>query len=212
MANPLEFCDIDSGKYTLMDYQTFDTSVEGSMCNPAAVLFGTIGASMSMALSAVGTAYGTAKACEGIAKTCEMYPRFLMQAMLPVVMGGVGAIYGLVVAVMIGNGITAGKYTLWKGFIDLAAGLAVGVSGIGSGYAIGVSGDTGVRMAGENPRTFVGMILVMVFAGVPSLYGLIVALTMSASSDTGCHTVCYNPCCDKGACATWDGTAMACPQ
>ena len=57
-------------------------------------------------------------------------------------------------------------------------GIAVGIAGIGGGYAIGISGDTGDRMAAQNPKGFVAMILVMVFAGVPQLYGLIVALTM----------------------------------
>ena len=36
-------------------------------------------------------------------------------------------------------------YSLFSGFIHLAAGLATGMSGIAGGYAIGVVGDAGVR-------------------------------------------------------------------
>ena len=56
---------------------------------------------------------------------------------------GVGAIYGLVVSVLIGNGINA-EYTLWKGFLDLGSGAIVGGSGIAAGWAIGVCGETGM--------------------------------------------------------------------
>ena len=70
------------------------------------------------------------------------------------------------------------KSNLSSAFQLLGGGLAVGLSGLAAGIAIGIIGDTGVRAMGQQPRLFVGMILVLVFAEVLGIYGLIVALIL----------------------------------
>mmetsp|Transcript_26504 Transcript_26504/g.25633 ORF Transcript_26504/g.25633 Transcript_26504/m.25633 type:complete len:135 (-) Transcript_26504:8-412(-) len=126
-----------------------------------------------------------------------------MKSIIPVVMAGIIAIYGLVVSVLIANGMgSPDQYTLFKGFIDLGAGLAVGISGLAAGFAIGIVGDSGVRGTAQQPKLFVGMILILIFAEVLGLYGLIVALILNQSATKGsdCHSTCYNPCCSDGVC------------
>jgi len=88
------------------------------------------------------------------------------------------AIYGLVVSVLLAGQLSAvsAGYTLYKGFLHLGAGLAVGLSGLAAGFAIGIVGDAGVRGTAQQPRLFVGMILILIFAEVLGLYGLIVAI------------------------------------
>ena len=66
-----------------------------------------------------------------------------------------------------------------RSFVHLGAGLSVGLSGLAAGYAIGIVGDAGVRGTAQQPRLFVGMILILIFAEVLGLYGLIVALILS---------------------------------
>jgi hypothetical protein len=46
-------------------------------------------------------------------------------------------------------------------------------------------------------QLFVGMILILIFAEVLGLYGLIVALILNTQggSTSSCHAACYNPCC-----------------
>ncbi len=56
--------------------------------------------------------------------------------------------------------------TLYAGFISLAAGLSVGLSGLAAGFAVGVVGDAGVRGSAQQPKLFVGMILILIFAEV----------------------------------------------
>ena len=68
----------------------------------------------------------------------------------------------------------------FRGFVHLGAGLAVGLSGLAAGYAIGIVGDAGVRGTAQQPRLFVGMILILIFAEVLGLYGLIVAIYLYA--------------------------------
>lgn len=70
-------------------------------------------------------------------------------------------------------------YTLFTGFLHLASGLAVGLSGLAAGFAIGIVGDAGVRGTAQQPRLFIGMILILIFAEVLGLYGLIVALVLT---------------------------------
>jgi V-type H+-transporting ATPase proteolipid subunit len=85
---------------------------------------------------------------------------------------------------------------LYTGFIQLGAGLSVGLAGLAAGFAIGIVGDAGVRGTAQQPRLFVGMvsslfvksrltivqILILIFAEVLGLYGLIVALILNTKS------------------------------
>ena len=66
-----------------------------------------------------------------------------------------------------------------RSFMHLGAGLSVGLSGLAAGFAIGIVGDAGVRGTAQQPRLFVGMILILIFAEVLGLYGLIVALILA---------------------------------
>jgi len=98
-------------------------------------------------------------------------------------MAGIIAIYGLVVSVLISNDLTQ-KTPLFTGFIQLGAGLSVGLAGLAAGFAIGIVGDAGVRGTAQQPRLFVGMILILIFAEVLGTYKLIVARSLSGRSPT----------------------------
>jgi V-type H+-transporting ATPase proteolipid subunit len=63
---------------------------------------------------ALGAAYGTAKSGCGISAMAVMRPEFIMKSVIPVVMAGIIAIYGLVVAVLIANNIGTDNYGLYK--------------------------------------------------------------------------------------------------
>lgn len=58
--------------------------------------------------TALGAAYGTAKSGTGIAAMSVMRPELIMKSIIPVVMAGIIAIYGLVVAVLIANSLNDG--------------------------------------------------------------------------------------------------------
>ena len=60
---------------------------------------------------ALGASYGTAKAGVGISAAAVLKPEFIMKSVIPVVMAGIIAIYGLVVAVII-TGKIGQQYTL----------------------------------------------------------------------------------------------------
>lgn len=160
---------------------------EESIVPPAYTpFFGVLGAASAIVFSSFGAAYGTAKSGTGIAAMAVMRPELIMKSIIPVVMAGIIAIYGLVVAAILANSISEGGkpngYSLYKAFMHLGAGLSVGLSGLAAGFAIGIVGDAGVRGTAQQPRLFVGMILILIFAEVLGLYGLIVALVLATKN------------------------------
>jgi len=198
---PAAFCDLQSVENFQYYPNIFDETVEGTYCPTYGKLLGALGATASMSFSALGAAYGTAKAMIGMAECARIKPELLMKSLIPIVMAGITAIYGLVVSVLIANSLGDPRpYGIFKGFLDLGAGLSVGIAGAAAGYSTGVAGDDGDRAMARQPRFFVGFILILVFAGVPGLYGLIVALLMNTKGDLkdGCHVAPYNPCCSPG--------------
>jgi V-type H+-transporting ATPase proteolipid subunit len=106
---------------------------------------------------------------------------------MPTILSGILAIYGLVVSVLIASNLHM-KASLFLSFIQLGAGLSVGLAGMAAGFSIGIVGDAGVRGMAQQPRLFVGMVLILIFAEVLGLYGLIVALLMTTTGNAaeGC--------------------------
>ncbi|GJC97107.1 V-type proton ATPase proteolipid subunit 2 [Colletotrichum higginsianum] len=122
------------------------------------------GIAAAMIFGCIGAAYGTAKSGIGIAG-----------CLIPVVMSGIIAVYSLVISVLIAQDLTppgaGSNYSLFNGFMHLACGLSVGLTGLAAGYTIGIVGDKGVRSYMEQSRIFVGMVLILIFGEVLGLYG-----------------------------------------
>jgi len=150
------------------------------LCPVYAPFFGALGCTSAIVFTCFGASYGTAKSGVGISAMAVLRPDLMIKCSIPVVMAGIIGIYGLVVSVLIANNLKQGM-TLYQGFIQLGAGLAVGLAGLAAGFAVGIVGDAGVRGTAQQPRLFVGMILILIFAEVLGLYGLIVALIMTSN-------------------------------
>merc|ERR1712166_1098279 len=153
-------------------------------CPPSAVFFGYGGCACALVFACLGAAYGTAKSGVGVANMGVMHPDMVMKSIIPVVMAGVLGICGLIVAVLLASGIKADgaySYSSYSGFSALSAGLCCGLAGLAAGIAIGIVGDAGVRANARQPKLFVGIILILIFAEALGLYGLIVALILQSN-------------------------------
>merc|ERR1712072_1414834 len=170
-------------------------SFNEALCPPSAPFFGFMGAASALIFANLGAAYGTAKSGVGICSMGVMKPELIMKAIIPVIMAGVIGIYGLIIAVIVGSRVgskahTGGgvgvvsqpQYTLFESFAHLGSGLTGGLSDLAAGMAIGIVGDAGVRATAQQPKLFVGMILILIFAEALGLYGLIVAFVMSGAN------------------------------
>lgn len=87
----------------------YDSTSLGLYCPRYSSFFGVMGCSASMYLCAIGAAYGTAKCGTGLSCMAIQYPDLVLKNLIPVVMASVIAIYGLVVSVLIANGMAGQK-------------------------------------------------------------------------------------------------------
>merc|ERR1719382_1714684 len=117
-----------------------------------------------------------------------------MRSIIPVVMAGVLGIYGLITSVIINGKISNGSYSSYFGYAHFSAGVTVGMSSLAAGLAIGVVGDAGVRANAQQPKLFVGLILILIFAEALGLYGLIVGLVVASSADSKGDGLCKSFC------------------
>jgi len=162
------------------------TNLMAIPCDPASTFFGFMGVTTAVVFANLGAAYGTAKSGVGICSMGVMRPDMVMRSIIPVVMAGVLGIYGLITAVIINGKFTDPKtYSAFQGYAHFGAGLTVGLSSLAAGMAIGIVGDAGVRANAQQPKLFVGMILILIFAEALGLYGLIVGLVVASGADKG---------------------------
>ncbi|KAH1442500.1 v-type proton ATPase 16 kDa proteolipid subunit 2 [Aspergillus fumigatus] len=158
---------------------------ESELAPKFAPFFSFAGIASAMIFGSMGAAYGTAKSGIGISGVGTFRPDLIMKSLIPVVMSGIIAVYGLVIAVLIAGDMApppTQNMSLYTGFMHLASGLSVGLAGVAAGYTIGIVGDVGVRAYMQQSRVYVGMILILIFGEVLGLYGLIVGLILNSKS------------------------------
>ncbi|OIW33440.1 V-type ATPase [Coniochaeta ligniaria NRRL 30616] len=167
-----------------------------------------MGCACAIIFTVIGASYGTAKSSGAIFSSGILRPDRLMQNTICAIMAQILAIYGLVAGVIISGGLVE-KMPLYTGFLQLGAGLAVGLCGLAAGFAIGIIGDAGgrcfplprgmyrtrcggtdepsfvVRASSQQPRLYIGMILLLILAEVLGLYGVIVSILMLTRSNMG---------------------------
>merc|ERR1712080_319523 len=151
-------------------------------CTASAPFFGFMGAASALVFANLGAAYGTAKSAVGIASMGVISPGLVMKNLITVIMAGVLGIYGLIIAIILQQAIDKPLYSDFNGYAHLASGLACGLSSLSAGLAIGVVGDSGVRANGQEPDLFVPMVLILIFSEALGLYGLIIAIVLSQST------------------------------
>merc|ERR1712195_38205 len=96
------------------------------MCPASAPFFGFMGCAAALVFACLGAAYGTAKSGVGVGNMGVLHADMVMKSIIPIIMAGVLGIYGLIVAVLLGSGISGTEpygYSLYSGYSALAAGL-----------------------------------------------------------------------------------------
>lgn len=157
-------------------------------CPNYAPLIGALGAASCIALTALGSAYGTFKAGAAVCAVGVTHPELIMRAILPIIMAGVVGLFGLIVTAIMSGGFVH-PYPLYAGALHLAGGLCAGFGGLAAGIALGVVGDAGVRGVAQQPRLYVGMMLILIFAEVLSLYGMIVGIMLVFKGTNGAKDI-----------------------
>lgn len=83
------------------------------------------------------------------------HPGGIVKNLVAIIMAGVLGIYGLIVAIIIGGGISSpssdagtNMYSQYTGWAHLAAGLCCGLSCLAAGAATGIAGEVGILATG----------------------------------------------------------------
>jgi len=152
-----------------------------------------LGAAFAIFLSALGSAIASA---EGGVYALRKHG---LTAFIPIIIAGVLAIYGIVIAVLLAGKIENEELTTAEGYRNLSAGLAVGfgclASGMGMTRFLKHQNKTAIPQGGEGSgltqplvgreerpmapvghENFIYLTLVMVFLEAIGLYGLIAGL------------------------------------
>lgn len=101
-----------------------------------------MGCAISIIFTVFGASYGTAKSSSAIFASGILRPDRLMNNTLCAIMAQIISIYGLVASIQISNQLNEAM-PLFVAFLQLAAGLSVGLCGLAAGFAIGIVGDAG---------------------------------------------------------------------
>jgi V-type H+-transporting ATPase 16kDa proteolipid subunit len=163
-----------------------------------AVLFGLVGAGSALILSSFGAAYGTAASATWNSKTktnqtqqetpyelvlekpkesneSNSKKSFII-SMIPIIIAGVLAIYGLIYSIIVLSAVTVPDYSADRGYAHFVGGLTVGLCCLGSGIAVGVVGKQGLRSISKNQSTTLQVIINLIYCEALGLYGLIFGL------------------------------------
>ena len=158
----------------------FEGKLDSDIERSIPLFYGYMGITIALVFANLGAAYDTAKSGVGICAMGIMKPSSIIKGVIPVIMAGILGIYGLIVAVILGQKLSGeGFYIdIKKGYQYLGSGLCCGLTSFGAGIAIGIGGEAGVRALGQQDKVFVGMMLLLIFSEALGLYGLIVSLIL----------------------------------
>jgi V-type H+-transporting ATPase 16kDa proteolipid subunit len=163
--------------------------------------------------------WGTWKAGLGLCGMSVNYPGGIIKNLVAIVMAGVLAIYGLIVAIIISGGVGSpadqrNTYSQYNGWAHLCAGLCCGLTCLAAGGATGIAGEVGILSTGlraelnharanarvtssnfsrevvdegDAGKLYIGSVTILSFSGAIGLYGFIIALIITSSTDYRCE-------------------------
>jgi len=143
-------------------------------------ILGAIGAAIAIGISGYGSAKGlgiAGNAASGVTgENEENFSSALILEALPQTQ----VVYGFIIAVLIILGIMGGDISIEKGFIAMAAGIAVGVGGL-SGIAQGKVAASAVGASAKNPKVRGKVLIFVVMPEIAALFGFVIAIMLLIS-------------------------------
>ena len=123
-----------------------------SLCPPYAYVLGYLGVAMSCVFGSVGSSLGIVLISPPLLTLSISHPKLLTKCLMPIVMSGVVAVYGLIVSVVLLGSIPSPfadasapdgvrrTYSLYSSQTHLFAGTLCGLTAAAAGWCIGIVG------------------------------------------------------------------------
>lgn len=154
--------------------------------------FASFGVAFGLGLSIIGAAWGIWLTGSSLVGAAVKAPRIKSKNLVSVIFCEATAIYGLIMAIILGNKIkapeSAGYYLedgwdyngyYYAGYGMFSAGLSVGLTNIASGVSVGLAGSSCAIADAQDASLFVKILIVEIFASALGIFGIIVGIIQS---------------------------------
>lgn len=149
----------------------------GTLITSCPTFIASVGAGMSVLLSAIGAGIGIGISGPAIAGAGVERPEVMFKTFIATILAEALAIYGLVVGLLSVFAITP-SLTLESASRIFAGGLTMGAASLGAGFGIGTSGSAMASATAEKPDIFSRAVISLILAEALAIYALVTALLL----------------------------------
>jgi len=151
------------------------------------------GISLAMGLSVTGAAWGIWCVGASIMGGGVLTPRIYSKNLISIIFCEAVAIYGIIISIIMASSLKEYKgqdpqliaKNYEAGFRVFGAGIITGVSNLFCGICVGLVGSSAALADAANEKLFVKVLIIEIFGSVLGLFGLIIAIIMSAEAQWG---------------------------